>query len=144
MKRLQNSGLRMLGKRSRRQLHETHGLLFRSGKKAFPDSTRYTLVSDPDRKIYAAWGVGSLGWTGMVNSDIMGALKSLKESDGIDMRPTGAGSYRWQNSGGFAVDGKGKIRWLKIAKDSSDVCDYAAAAGTILDGKGSSQTQSRL
>jgi hypothetical protein len=118
--------------------------LYRSGKKAFPDSNRYTLVSDPERKSYAAWGVGSLGWTGMVNGDIMGALKSLKESDGIDMRPTGAGSYRWQNSGGFAVDGQGKIRWLKIAKDSSDVCDYAEAAGTIVDAKASSQTQSRL
>ena len=115
-----------------------------SGKKAFPDSTRYTIVSDPERKSYAAWGVGSLGWGGMVNGDIMGALKSLKESDGIDMRPTGVGAYRWQNSGGFAVDGQGKIRWLKIAKDSSDVCDYAEAAGTIVDGKASSQTQSRL
>jgi hypothetical protein len=82
----------------------------------------------------------------MVNGDIMGALKSLKESDGIDMRPTGAGSYRWQNSGGFAIDGQGKIRWLKIAKDSSDVCDYAEAAGTVVDAtsKSSSQTQSRL
>jgi hypothetical protein len=107
--------------------------LYCSGKKAFPDSTRYTIISDPERKSYAAWGVGSLGWGGMVNGDIMGALKFLKESDGIDMRPTG-----------FAVDGQGKIRWLKIAKDSSDVCDYAEAAGTIVDGKASSQTQSRL
>ncbi|KAI5198275.1 hypothetical protein E4T39_06841 [Aureobasidium subglaciale] len=103
------------------------------GKKAFSDSNRYTLVSDPERKIYAAWGVGALGWTGMVNGGIMDALKSLKESDGIDLRPTGAGSYRWQNSGGFAVDGDGKIRWKKIAKDSSDVCDYAAAAKTVVN-----------
>ncbi|KAK6003455.1 hypothetical protein QM012_009226 [Aureobasidium pullulans] len=114
------------------------------GKKAFPDSSRYTIVSDPERKSYAAWGVGSLGWTGMVSSDILDALKTLKESDGIEMRPTGANAYRWQNSGGFAIDTEGKIRWRKIARDSSDVCDYAEAANTIVDGKASSQTQSRL
>ncbi|THX04627.1 hypothetical protein D6D17_05585 [Aureobasidium pullulans] len=91
------------------------------GKKAFPDSQRYTLVADPERKAYAAWGVGSLGWGGMVNGGVMEALKSLKESDGIDLRPTGVGSYRWQNSGGFAVDSAGTIRWRKIAKDSSDI-----------------------
>lgn len=120
------------------------GLICVGSGKAFPDSIRYTVVADPERKAYAAWGVGSLGWAGMVNGDILGALKTLKESDGIDMRPTGAGSYRWQNSGGFAIDGEGKIRWRKIAKDCSDVCDYAEAANTIVDGKASSQTQSRL
>lgn len=73
----------------------------------------------------------------------MEALKSLKESDGIDLRPTGVGSYRWQNSGGFAVDSAGTIRWRKIAKDSSDMCDYSEAAKTITEGKGS-QNQSRL
>lgn len=114
-----------------------------SGKKAFPDSKRYTLVADPERKAYAAWGVGSLGWGGMVNGGVMEALKSLKESDGIDLRPTGVGSYRWQNSGGFAVDSAGTIRWRKIAKDSSDMCDYSEAAKTITEGK-ASQNQSRL
>ncbi|THY30046.1 hypothetical protein D6D01_03361 [Aureobasidium pullulans] len=113
------------------------------GKKAFPDSQRYTLVADPERKAYAAWGVGSLGWAGMVNGGVMEALKSLKESDGIDLRPTGVGSYRWQNSGGFAVDSAGKVRWRKIAKDSSDMCDYSEAAKTITEGK-ASQNQSRL
>ncbi|THX83888.1 hypothetical protein D6D05_03369 [Aureobasidium pullulans] len=111
------------------------------GKKAFPDSKRYTLVADPERKAYAAWGVGSLGWGGMVNGGVMEALKSLKESDGIDLRPTGVGSYRWQNSGGFAVDSAGTIRWRKIAKDSSDMCDYSEAAKTITEGK-ASQNQS--
>ncbi|TIA09968.1 hypothetical protein D6C80_08322 [Aureobasidium pullulans] len=111
------------------------------GKKAFPDSKRYTLVADPERKAYAAWGVGSLGWGGMVNGGVMEALKSLKESDGIDLRPTGVGSYRWQNSGGFAVDSAGTIRWRKIAKDSSDMCGYSEAAKTITEGK-ASQNQS--
>ncbi|CAC9887865.1 unnamed protein product, partial [Aureobasidium pullulans] len=115
--------------------HSDEATTQQCGKKAFPDSKRYTLIADPERKAYAAWGVGSLGWGGMVNGGVMEALKSLKESDGIDLRPTGVGSYRWQNSGGFAVDSAGTIRWRKIANDSSDMCDYSEAAKTITEGK---------
>lgn len=68
----------------------------------------------------------------MVNSEVMEGLKSLKASDGIDLTPTGKGSWRWQNSGGFAVDGSGKVKWRKIARNSGDMCDYEEAAKTIL------------
>ena len=68
----------------------------------------------------------------MVNGDIMKALHAQKVKDGIDLRPTGKGSYRWQNSGGFAVDRQGKVRWRKVARDSSDVCDYREAARTVV------------
>lgn len=107
-------------------------LTFFSAKAAFPDSSRYTLVSDPTREIYAAWGIGTLGWGGMVNGRVMNALKTLKEGEGIDLTPTGKGSYRWQNSGGFAVDGEGKIKWRKLAEDSADMCDYEEAAKTVV------------
>lgn len=107
-------------------------LTFLSAKAAFPDSSRYTLVSDPTREVYAAWGIGTLGWGGMVNGRVMNALKTLKEGEGIDLTPTGKGSYRWQNSGGFAVDGEGKIRWRKLAEDSADMCDYEEAAKTVV------------
>ncbi|KAL1297360.1 hypothetical protein AAFC00_004901 [Neodothiora populina] len=101
-------------------------------KAAFTDSSRYTLIADPSRELYAAWGIGVLPWTGMVNGNVMGALKSLKESDGIDLTPTGKGSWRWQNSGGFAVDSQGVVKWRKVAVDSSDMCDYSEAAGTVV------------
>ena len=122
-----------LGKRIVKSCLEPHHFLLgvHSAPKLFPDASSYTLVSDPDRKIYAAWGIGLLGWTGMVNGSVMNSLKSLKASEGIDLRTTGKGSFRWQNSGGFAVDAKGIARWRKIAKESSDMCDYAAAAKTI-------------
>ena len=68
----------------------------------------------------------------MVNGSIMTSLKALKESEGIDLTPTGKGSWRWQNSGGFAVDREGKIRWRKVATDSADVCDYLEAAKTVV------------
>jgi len=67
----------------------------------------------------------------MINGNAMKALKMLKEDDGIELSTTGKGSWRWQNSGGFAVDGAGKIRWRKVAVDSADMCDYAEAAGTV-------------
>ncbi|WVF65909.1 hypothetical protein IAT40_000647 [Kwoniella sp. CBS 6097] len=102
------------------------------GSRLFPDSSRYTLLSDPTRELYASWGIGTLGWTGMINPSIMNNLKSLKEADGIDLRATGEGSYRWGNSGGFAVDEEGEVKWRKVATDSSDVCDYAEAAKTVL------------
>jgi len=105
--------------------------LINSAKAAFSDSSRYSLVSDPDRKLYAQWGIGVLGWGGMVNGSIMSKVKELKVSDGIDLTPTGKGSWRWQNSGGFAVDAAGKVRWRKVAQDSSDMCDYADAARNI-------------
>jgi len=103
-----------------------------SGPSLFPSSDRYTLVADPERELYARWGIGLLGWGGMVNADVMKALNEQKTKEGIDMRPTGKGSYRWQNSGGFAVDRDGRVRWRKVAKDSSDVCDYKEAARTIV------------
>ncbi len=67
----------------------------------------------------------------MVNGSVMSSLKALKESENIDLRPTGKGSWRWQNSGGFAVDRDGKVQWRKVAQQSSDMCDYAEAAKTI-------------
>jgi len=67
----------------------------------------------------------------MINRSIFNAVGEYKEEEGIDLRPTGEGSYRWQNSGGFAIDRDGKVRWKKIAKDSSDICDYSEAARTI-------------
>ncbi|OCF31183.1 hypothetical protein I317_04545 [Kwoniella heveanensis CBS 569] len=102
------------------------------GARLFPDSSRYTLLSNPSRELYASWGIGSLGWTGMISPSIMNNLKALKAADGIDLRSTGEGSYRWGNSGGFAVDKEGKVKWRDVAEDSSDICDYAQAAKTVL------------
>ncbi|GAB7352221.1 hypothetical protein MBLNU459_g2695t1 [Dothideomycetes sp. NU459] len=103
-----------------------------SGPAAFAGSSRYTLVSDPSRDLYAKWGIGVLGWSGMLNSNVMASLKSLKEGEGIDLTPTGKGSWRWQNSGGFAIDKDGKVRWRKVAVDSADMCNYSEAAATVV------------
>ncbi|WRT63836.1 uncharacterized protein IL334_000761 [Kwoniella shivajii] len=101
------------------------------GPRLFLDTSRYTLIPDPSRQLYANWGIGQLGWGGMINKSIMDSVSSL-EKEGINLRSTGKGSYRWQNSGGFAVDQNGFVKWRKIALDSSDICDYSQAANSLL------------
>ncbi|GAM83936.1 hypothetical protein ANO11243_019260 [Dothideomycetidae sp. 11243] len=104
------------------------------GHSMFPDMGRVTLVADPERKMYAAWGIGQLGWTSMVNADIMRTLHKQKLQEGLDITKGDWSNYRWQNSGGFAVDSSGKITWHKLAKDSSDICDYGEAADSLHKG----------
>ncbi|WWC58127.1 uncharacterized protein I303_100662 [Kwoniella dejecticola CBS 10117] len=101
------------------------------GPKLFPDGSRYTLLPDPSRETYAQWGIGQLPWLGMISPSVINNMNDLKKADNIDLRPTGVGSYRWQNSGGFAVDEEGILRWRKIAQDSSDICDYSEATKSV-------------
>ncbi|KAF2153350.1 hypothetical protein K461DRAFT_278168 [Myriangium duriaei CBS 260.36] len=104
------------------------------GHNLFPDPGRVTLVADPTREKYAAWGVGQLGWTQMVNGDVARKLHKQKLEEGLDITKGDWSNYRWQNSAGFAVDGQGKITWRKLATDSSDICDYVEAAGSLHKG----------
>jgi len=90
------------------------------------------IVPDPNRELYAKWGIGTLGWTEMVNGDIMNKMHEQKVKEGLDITKSDWTSYRWQNSGGFAIDSEGKIRWRKLAKDASDVCDWAEASDCIV------------
>lgn len=45
---------------------------------------------------------------------------------------TGDNSYRWQNSGGFAIAKGGKVEWVHEAIHAGDTCDYAAAVKSII------------
>ena len=58
------------------------------------------------------------------------SLLALKKS-GIVNTTTGAGSNRWQNSGGFAVNSKGVITFVKIAEHAGDMVDYEVAAQSL-------------
>lgn len=107
-------------------------MIWRRGKSLFPDESQLKLIADPSRELYAAYGIGQLGWGGMINGSAMGAVKDLREKEGISLRPTGAGSYRWQNSGGFGISAEGQVRWRKLAENAADMCDYAQAAQAVL------------
>lgn len=45
-------------------------------------------------------------------------------------RPTESGS-RWQMPGGFAVDGRGVIKWAHVANTADDVSDFKTGLGTL-------------
>lgn len=104
------------------------------GHDMFPDDKRVTLVADPGRELYAAWGVGQLGWTNLVNPEVARTLHKQKLEEGLDITKSDWYGYRWQNSAGFAVDTEGKITWRKLARESSDVCDYREAADSLYKG----------
>ncbi|KAF4555224.1 Hypothetical protein D9617_3g022960 [Elsinoe fawcettii] len=104
------------------------------GHELFPDQSRVVLVSDVNRELYAKWGIGVLGWTELVNADIMRTLHDGKIKEGLDITKGDWTGWRWQNSGGFAVDGEGRIRWRHLAKDSSDVGNWKEAADTLFQG----------
>lgn len=70
----------------------------------------------------------------MINGDIAQRLHRQKVREGLDLTKSDWTSYRWQNSGGFAVDREGKITWRKLAKDSSDVCDWKEASDSLVKG----------
>lgn len=86
------------------------------------------LIADSQRTLYSSFGVGTLGWGGLFSRSMLKELTDLKNNEGIVNTTTGAGSWRWQNSGGFAVDREGKVRWVKVAKDAGDVCPYDGEA----------------
>ncbi|CAO1639226.1 unnamed protein product [Sympodiomycopsis kandeliae] len=85
------------------------------------------LINDPERQIYAQFGIGSMGWSGLFSLSMVKTLLDLKNNEGIINTPTGKNSWRWQNSGGLVIDPQGIVRWIKIAKDASDYCDYPQA-----------------
>lgn len=88
------------------------------------------LLADPEFSLNASYGVGLLPWSGIFSWAMVQALRDLA-AKGIRNRETREGSYRWLNSGGFAVTTDGKVRWLKVAQHAGDTCDYDEARKTL-------------
>lgn len=72
-----------------------------------------------------------MGWTGLFSTKMVSSLLERKK-EGIVNTQTGGGSWRWQNSGGLAVDPQGIVLWAKVAEDAGDVCDYPEAAQSLI------------
>jgi len=54
----------------------------------------------------------------------------LGRNEGIWNRPTESGS-RWQISGFWAVDGKGKVKWGRPAAQGNDIPDFGEAVTAV-------------
>ncbi|GAA95442.1 uncharacterized protein L969DRAFT_299364 [Mixia osmundae IAM 14324] len=86
------------------------------------------IVADPERRLYAKWGVGQLGWAALFNMDTLSKVSQLAK-EGI--KNTYTHGNRWQNHGTFAVDPKGTITWSHLGKDAGDMSDIGAAIASL-------------
>lgn len=102
----------------------------RIGAPHFESLDRVVVRADPDYRLYNAFGIGQLGWDKLFTRETLSNVKALAAA-GIKNTPTGQGSNRWLNSGGFAVDHGGILRWVKVAEQASDMCDYEEAVRTL-------------
>jgi hypothetical protein len=110
------------------------------------------IVADPERSLYARWGLGlNTSWQ-MFNPRALYATYALGRDEGIWSRAwgghkkvplpessststsaTGSGSSapgssangnKWQMGGAFAVDVAGGIRWVHVPVASEDIVDF--------------------
>jgi hypothetical protein len=78
------------------------------------------VIVDPERELYAQWGLGLSSAWHVLNPWSMYSVYQLGKKDHIWNRPTQSGT-RWQIAGSFAVDKDGIVRWVRIAKSADDV-----------------------
>ncbi len=84
------------------------------------------VIVDADRELYAKWGLGvGTAWH-VLNPWSIYSVYRLGKKEKIWNRPTESGN-RWQTSGSFAVDGKGIVRWGRVAKTADDIPDFNEA-----------------
>ncbi|KAK4051566.1 hypothetical protein OIV83_002706 [Microbotryomycetes sp. JL201] len=100
------------------------------GGKDFQHRDRVRLISDPDRTLYGQFGLGTLSFGALFGLETLKSLRGLA-SEGIVNTATRDGSNRWQNSGGFAIDRGGQIKWVHVAKDASDVSNWQEAKRSL-------------
>ncbi|ERS99674.1 uncharacterized protein SPSK_09717 [Sporothrix schenckii 1099-18] len=102
------------------------------------------VVADPERSLYARWGLGlNTSWQ-MFNPRALYATYALGRDEGIWSRAwgghkkvpvpsgstteSGSGSSpngnKWQMGGAFAVDVAGGIRWVHVPVASEDIIDF--------------------
>ena len=85
---------------------------------AFGGARSVTLVPDPDRAHYAAWGVGLTDRRHFAGASSLKALVRLLD-DGIHNR--WASGTRWQSAATFGVDASGALRFRHFPHHAGDL-----------------------
>lgn len=96
-----------------------------------------SVVVDTDRDVYAAWGLGMGSVWGTLGPSVLWSAYQLGKQHNIWNRPTEVGT-RWQNSGLFAVDADGVVRFVHpdaTPDDFPDMDKAMAAVGVAAKGK---------
>lgn len=85
---------------------------------------------DDQRKIYAAWGLGTSSFWHVLSPQGLYSVYKLAKQEGIANRPTESG-YRWQTSGSWAVDGAGKVVWGGPSKSADEIPEFEDAVRAV-------------
>lgn len=88
------------------------------------------VIVDEKREMYAAWGLGVASVWHVLKPQSLYDLYKMAKEDGIVNRPTESG-YRFQTSGHWAVDGKGKIVWGGVAGSANELPDFDEAVRAV-------------
>jgi peroxiredoxin len=83
------------------------------------------VVADPDRSLYATWGVGPTSLRHFAGPSSLRAVASLARQGIRNRHPHGS---RWQGAATFAVDEDGIVRLAHLPDHAGDLPDLAAAA----------------
>lgn len=94
------------------------------------DPSNLEIIVDDQRQIYAAWGLGVASFWHVLSPQGFYELYRLAKDEGITNRPTESG-YRWQTSGSWAIDGKGKVVWGGPVKTANEIPDFAEAVKAV-------------
>ncbi len=92
------------------------------------------IIVDPERTLYAQWGLGVSSFWHVLNPWSMWRVYKLGKEEGIWNRPTESGS-RWQVSGSFGIDGEGVVRWGRASESADWIPEFGGAVGAVEVGK---------
>ena len=87
-----------------------------------------TVVSDPSRRSYAAWGLGRTRISHFMGRRSLSAVAELARHGVRNRHPSGT---RWQSAGTFALDGEAVVRWRAIPAHAGELPDLEQALRSI-------------
>lgn len=86
------------------------------------------MVDDPDRTLYAAWGLGLTSLGHFAGAGSLRAALRLAANGIRNRHPSGT---RWQAGGTFAVDESGTIVWRHLPVHAGDLPDLGEAIAAL-------------
>jgi hypothetical protein len=87
------------------------------------------LVSDPERRQYAAWGLGRTTAGHFLGRRSLAAVGRLARQGIRNRHPHGT---RWQTAGTFALDREGVVRWRHLPEHAGDLPPLDEAVASIV------------
>jgi hypothetical protein len=90
---------------------------------------RVRLLSDEQRVLYAAWGLGLTPVSHFLGRhSLAGVLRLARQG----IRNRHPGGTRWQTAGTFAVDAQGIVRWRHVPRHAGDLPELSQAIEALL------------